>query len=271
VRATVLRPVLAMQRGAADRVGRYSDAARLRAERDSLAAYLVGQATLAAENRELRGLLGFRERLAYSFVPAEGRWMAGPGSDGMLRLSAGRRDRLTDGAAVITAEGLAGQAAEKGAWLIEQLRGLGSGRVREVRGLGLMVGVEMVDPDRTDHAGRPRGDPVTLPTSERRVRRRLQRRVPDKPELRRVGEQRVAGQQPHGVAEGPRALELDLALVAVPTTFVRLGVGQRHGHGVGELVVLTGTAVHDLHLDVARRQIAQRDERADRQGVADLG
>jgi rod shape-determining protein MreC len=114
LRATALRPVLAMQRGAADRHGRYSDAARLRAERDSLAAYLVGQATLAAENRELRGLLGFRERLAYSFVPAEGRWMAGPGSDGMLRLSAGRRDRVTDGAAVITAEGLAGQVSQLG-------------------------------------------------------------------------------------------------------------------------------------------------------------
>ena len=45
--------------------------------------------------------------------------------------------------AVIQGEGLAGQAAEKGAWLIEQLRGLQSGRVREVRGLGLMVGVEL--------------------------------------------------------------------------------------------------------------------------------
>jgi acetylornithine/LysW-gamma-L-lysine aminotransferase len=45
--------------------------------------------------------------------------------------------------AVIQGESLAGQAAEKGAWLIEQLRGIGSGRVREVRGLGLMVGVEL--------------------------------------------------------------------------------------------------------------------------------
>jgi len=115
VRATVLRPFIAVQRGSADREGRYADAAVLRAERDSLASFLVGQATLAAENRELRQLLGFRERLTYSFVAAE----ATPGgggvaSGGVYRLSAGRRDGVADGAPVITAEGLAGQVGELG-------------------------------------------------------------------------------------------------------------------------------------------------------------
>jgi rod shape-determining protein MreC len=108
VRATVLRPVVAVQRGAADRTGRYADAPRLRAERDSLASFMVGQSTLAAENRELRRILGFRERLAYDFVAAEGTRDAGLGSEGLLRLSVGREDGVRDGAAVVTAEGLVG-------------------------------------------------------------------------------------------------------------------------------------------------------------------
>ncbi len=35
------------------------------------------------------------------------------------------------------------QAAEKGAYLVERLRGLGLPRVREVRGMGLLVGIEL--------------------------------------------------------------------------------------------------------------------------------
>jgi rod shape-determining protein MreC len=114
LRASVLRPFTAVQRGSADRAGRYADAASLRAERDSLASFLVGQATLAAENRELRQLLGFRERLTYSFVAAEATPLAGPGSAGVYRISAGRRDGVGDGAPVITAEGLAGQVGQLG-------------------------------------------------------------------------------------------------------------------------------------------------------------
>jgi cell shape-determining protein MreC len=108
VRSTVLRPVVAVQRGAVDREGRFADGPRLRAERDSLASFLVGQSTLAAENRELRRLLGFRERLTHDFVAAEGTRDAGLGSDGLLRLSVGRADGVRDGAAVVTAEGLVG-------------------------------------------------------------------------------------------------------------------------------------------------------------------
>jgi rod shape-determining protein MreC len=114
VRATVLRPFIVVQRSSADREGRYADAAALRAERDSLASFLVGQATLAAENRELRQLLGFRQRLTYSYVAAEARPEAGPGSAGVYRISAGRRDGVSDGAPVITSEGLAGQVGKLG-------------------------------------------------------------------------------------------------------------------------------------------------------------
>ena len=115
LRSTVLRPFIAVQRGAADRQGRYADASSLRAERDSLASFLVGQATLAAENRQLRQLLGFRERLTYSFAAAEATPGAGPGSEGVLRLSVGSRDGVRDGAPVITAEGLAGVVEHLGA------------------------------------------------------------------------------------------------------------------------------------------------------------
>jgi len=44
---------------------------------------------------------------------------------------------------VLLSEDLPGQAAAKGAYLLERLRGLRSPLIREVRGLGLMVGVEL--------------------------------------------------------------------------------------------------------------------------------
>lgn len=44
---------------------------------------------------------------------------------------------------VLHDEDLPNQAARKGAWLMEQLRALGLKRVREVRGMGLLVGVEL--------------------------------------------------------------------------------------------------------------------------------
>jgi acetylornithine/LysW-gamma-L-lysine aminotransferase len=50
------------------------------------------------------------------------------------------------GLAALTAieeEGLAGQAAEKGAYLMDKLRQIDSPLIREVRGMGLMVGVEL--------------------------------------------------------------------------------------------------------------------------------
>jgi acetylornithine/LysW-gamma-L-lysine aminotransferase len=44
---------------------------------------------------------------------------------------------------VIEKEGLAQQAAEKGAYLLEALQNIESPLVREVRGLGLMIGIEI--------------------------------------------------------------------------------------------------------------------------------
>ena len=44
---------------------------------------------------------------------------------------------------VILGEDLPGQAAAKGAYLMEKLKKIQSPNIREVRGLGLMVGIEM--------------------------------------------------------------------------------------------------------------------------------
>ena len=50
------------------------------------------------------------------------------------------------GLAALTAieeEGLPGQAAEKGAYLMDKLRQIDSPVIREVRGMGLMIGIEL--------------------------------------------------------------------------------------------------------------------------------
>jgi rod shape-determining protein MreC len=108
IRGTVLRPVLAVQRGSLEREARFADPARLRAERDSLAAYLVGQASLAAENRQLRSLLEMRGRLPLSFVPAEIIHIRDRGSEGAFMLTAGQSAGVTVGSPIVAAAGLVG-------------------------------------------------------------------------------------------------------------------------------------------------------------------
>jgi rod shape-determining protein MreC len=89
----------------------FDDPGRLRAERDSLAAYLVGQATLAAENRQLRELLGLRERLAPSFVPAEVVHIP-RSNEGYFQLTAGADQGIAPGASIVGAQGLIGRVLE---------------------------------------------------------------------------------------------------------------------------------------------------------------
>ncbi len=45
----------------------------------------------------------------------------------------------------LVGENLPGRAAETGAYFVERLRAIGSPRIREIRGLGLMIGVELKD------------------------------------------------------------------------------------------------------------------------------
>ena len=112
VRQTVLRPVLAMQQGATENQARFTDPERLRAERDSLAVYLVGEATLAAENRQLRELLGLRDRLPPSFLAAEVVRVPERGLDGSFLLTAGRAKGVIPGAPIVTPAGLVGRVLE---------------------------------------------------------------------------------------------------------------------------------------------------------------
>ncbi len=114
-RETVLRPVFAIQRGAIEREVRFGDAERLRAERDSLAAVLVGSAALQAENRQLRDLIGIGERLPYQFVPVEVLHVHGRGFDGGFLLTAGRDDGVVPGSPIVSGGGLVGMIRNVGA------------------------------------------------------------------------------------------------------------------------------------------------------------
>ncbi len=104
--------MLALQQGAVERHVLFEDPARLRAERDSLAAFLVGNANLAAENRQLRELLGLRERLPPSFVPAEVVRLPGRSSEGFFQLTAGGAQGVFPGASIVAAQGLVGRVRE---------------------------------------------------------------------------------------------------------------------------------------------------------------
>jgi cell shape-determining protein MreC len=109
LRSTVLRPVLALQRGTVDRSVQFADPARLRAERDSLAAFLVGHAGISAENQELRGLLGLGPRLAISFVPAEVTRVSGRDVGAAFLITAGADDGVQPGDPIVAAAGLVGR------------------------------------------------------------------------------------------------------------------------------------------------------------------
>ena len=62
----------------------------------------------------------------------------------------------------------------------------------------------------------------------------------------------MAGQDPDGVAEGPGAGELDVAVEPVPATLVGLTEHQRRDRGVDEPVLPLDPAVHHLDVDVLR-------------------
>jgi rod shape-determining protein MreC len=109
IRGTILRPITALQRESLERDLRLADPARLRAERDSLAAVLVGNAGLMAENRQLRSLLGLQARLPASFVPAEVIRVPSRAMEGVFRLTVGVQDGVRPGSTIVGAAGLIGQ------------------------------------------------------------------------------------------------------------------------------------------------------------------
>lgn len=112
IRGTALRPFLAAQVQLADRRSRAVDILELRAERDSLAAVVAAQATLAEDNRRLRELLGLAARAQPQFKPAEVLVAGVPGAESTFMVNLGRRDGVRVGSAVLSAGGLLGVVRE---------------------------------------------------------------------------------------------------------------------------------------------------------------
>jgi rod shape-determining protein MreC len=108
VRGTLLRPFLALQGSVAERRSRSVSVGELRAERDSLAAIVAAQTTLAEENQRLRALLGLKARAEQSFRPAEVLRLGVPGSESSFLLSIGSADGVVVGSPVLSADGLLG-------------------------------------------------------------------------------------------------------------------------------------------------------------------
>lgn len=114
LRATVLRPFLVAQSELVTRGASKVDVTALRAERDSLAAVVAAQASLAEENRRLRQLMGLRNRAPRSFAPAELVRIGTAGGESTFLLNVGREDSVRVGSPVIASGGLLGVVWEVG-------------------------------------------------------------------------------------------------------------------------------------------------------------
>lgn len=114
IRGTALRPFLAMQAGLVARRVRSQDVSQLRAERDSLAAVVAAQASLAEENRRLRGLLGLRGRAEPEFKSAELIRAGVPGAESTFFVDVGAKDGVVVGSPVLAADGLLGVIQDVG-------------------------------------------------------------------------------------------------------------------------------------------------------------
>jgi rod shape-determining protein MreC len=108
MRQTALRPFIVAQAEVVGQRGRRVDVGEMRAQRDSLAAVVAAQATLAEENRRLRSLLGLRQRAEDGFIPAEVVRIGLRGSESTFLLNVGTSDGVFPGSPVVAAEGLVG-------------------------------------------------------------------------------------------------------------------------------------------------------------------
>jgi len=105
---SLLRPFLLAQSTIASKRASGVDVNELRAQRDSFAALVAAQATLAEENRRLRGMLGLRARAGTSFIPAEVLSLGVAGAESTFMLNVGSKQGVKEGAPVIAPEGLLG-------------------------------------------------------------------------------------------------------------------------------------------------------------------
>lgn len=111
-RTTILRPFIGAQTRLAIRRSRTEDLSVVRAERDSLAALVAAEATLSEENRQLRGVMGLRDRLGGQFTPAEVVRLGSGGAESTFIVNVGSAEGVHTGSPVLTPAGLLGVVRE---------------------------------------------------------------------------------------------------------------------------------------------------------------
>jgi rod shape-determining protein MreC len=114
IRSTVLQPFLVAQSQIVQRRSGTVDATQLRAQRDSLAAVVAAQASLAEENRQLRAALSLTARLEDSYIPANVIRAGLTSAESTFLVDAGRAQGVYVGSPVFTADGLLGIVLEVG-------------------------------------------------------------------------------------------------------------------------------------------------------------
>lgn len=112
LRDSALRPFLLAQATLANKRATSVDVNDLRAQRDSFAALIAAEATLAEENSRLRTLLGLKQRAGAAFIPAEVLKLGVAGAESTFMLSVGRNQGVVVGAPVLAPEGLIGVVAD---------------------------------------------------------------------------------------------------------------------------------------------------------------
>lgn len=116
LQSTVLAPFLSLQHGVVQERALRDAVARLRSERDSLAAVVAALSDVERENARLRALAGLARRAEPQFVPAN--LLPGGRLGGELQtflLDVGRRRGIRPPAPVVTAGGLVGVVRSAGA------------------------------------------------------------------------------------------------------------------------------------------------------------
>jgi len=114
IRATLLRPFVAVQEGLGRAQLRTLEIDALRLQLDSVTAILARQTTLADENRQLRGLMEMGGKEGVTLRAAGVLRPGTAGSESMFMLDVGSRDGVVPSAPVLNADGLVGVVREVG-------------------------------------------------------------------------------------------------------------------------------------------------------------
>jgi rod shape-determining protein MreC len=112
IRSTLLRPFLGLQSQIVQRRGGLVDSSVVRSQRDSLAAVVAAQASLAEENRQLRNALGLAARIGDRYRSANVIRAGLTSAESTFIIDAGRQHGVYVGSPVFTADGLLGVVRE---------------------------------------------------------------------------------------------------------------------------------------------------------------